>query len=105
MNNNQKLISNIAVLIALLVSIGIVAYDTIFHIPADLFWTSMLTLILGKYFQQAGFTQGVEAANSTAASLSTNNSVDQSSNQTDQKKVPVTNSVTGTVNGSNQNSR
>lgn len=71
--SSAKLIGQIAIFVALLSSIGVVVYQTITHQAVDIFFSSMLTLILGKYIQEVGFSSGANSASEHInAALTTN---------------------------------
>jgi len=62
---DTKLAGQIGIFVALLVSLGIIAYQTVTTGQQDVFFVSLVTLILGKYVQQVAAQQGAESINTT----------------------------------------
>ena len=54
----------------MMAALAVVVYNTLTRQNIDIFFSSMLTLILGKYIQQVGFSQGNDNANVTTDTVS-----------------------------------
>lgn len=90
MTFNSKTIGQIAIFIALITSLAVIVYQTVMHQVADIFFSSVATLLIGKYIHELGFDGGVTSALNLTDTTLTNSVVSNSASLTNNSMVPAT---------------